>query len=146
MSLLFYNIIVEFNDENACSTSKEVNVSTVSENAHKGKNVPDLSDKMVLSETSCPLTRKQDSKNHEYDQASELPQVEVPSIAMRDKCTSQDSIGDTNNYALCEVDKYSLEMSSTAKSYGRLEGPKKIKIYWHRTNRCLVLWVTKPCS
>ena len=36
---------------------------------------------------------------------------------MHDKCPSKDSIWDTHNSALCDVDKYSLEMSSTAKSY-----------------------------
>ena len=44
------SIFVELNNKNACSTSKGMNVSTVSENAHKGKNVPYLSDKIFLSE------------------------------------------------------------------------------------------------
>ena len=37
---ILQTILVELNDESACPTSKSVNVNTVSENAHKGKNVP----------------------------------------------------------------------------------------------------------
>ena len=49
--------------------------------------------------------RKQNSKNQKYDQTSELLRVEVPSFAMHDKCCSEDSIGDTENSAHCDVQK-----------------------------------------
>ena len=55
------SILVELNGENVCSANKGVNVSTVSENAQKGKDVPYLSDKIVSSETKYPPMRTQDS-------------------------------------------------------------------------------------
>ena len=50
----------------------------------------------------------------------------MPTIAMHNKCPSQDSIGDTHNSALCDIDKYSLEVSSTAKSYRIFMGYKAV--------------------
>ena len=54
----------------------------------------------------------------------------MPSIVMHDKSPSQDSIGDTENTVDCDLDKYSLEMSSTLKSYRIREvtGAKESKI------------------
>ena len=72
---------------------------------------------MVLSKTSYPPIRKQDRENLEYDQTSKSSRVEMPGIAKHDKCLSRDPIGNTSNSTLCDADKYSLEMSSTAKSY-----------------------------
>ena len=40
------SIFVELNGGNACSTSKGMSVSTVSQNAHKGKNAPYLPNKV----------------------------------------------------------------------------------------------------
>ena len=97
---------VELNGGNACSTSKGVNVNTVSENVHKGKNAPYLPDKTVLSRKSCSPIRKQDKENHEYDQTSQSPRVQMLNIVKRDKCSNRDPIGDTSNSALCDIDKY----------------------------------------
>ena len=94
------SMFVELNGGNACSTGKGVNVNTVSQNAHKGKNAPYLPDKIVLSRTKCSPIQKQDKENHEYDQTSESLRVEMPNIVKCDKCSSRDPTGDTSNATL----------------------------------------------
>ena len=108
---------VELNDGNVCSTSKDVSVNTVSQNAHEGKSDSYLPNKTVLLRNSCSPVSKQTNKNHEYGQTSGTARVGSINIAKSDKRSKRDTIGDTINPILCDVDKYSLEMNSTAKSY-----------------------------
>ena len=118
------SIFVELNGGNACSTSKGVSVNTVSQNAHEGKSDSYLSNKTVLSRNSCSPIRKQTNRNHEYGQTSGNSLVGSINIVKCDKRSERDTIGDTINPALCDVDKYSLEMNSTAKSYRIREGKR----------------------
>ena len=111
------SIFVELNDGNACSTSKGVSVNTVSHNAHEGKSDSYLPNKTVLLRNSCSPISKQTNKNHEYGQTSGTARVGSINITKGDKRSKRDTIGDTINPVLCDVDKYSLEMNSTAKSY-----------------------------
>ena len=121
------SVFVELND---ATNSKGVNVKTVSQNAHKGKNVSYSINKNVLFEEIQPSIRHCHTNKLDYDSNNPDSPAHTTREAKSEECPRRGSIGDTANPVLGDVDKYSLEMHSSCKKYRIREarGAKQHKI------------------
>ena len=121
------SVFVELND---ARTSKGVNVETVSQNAHKGKNASYSINKTVLFDEIHAPTPPCYTNKLDYDSNSPCSPSHTTSDVKSEECPRRVDIGDTTNSKLGAVDKYSLEMHSSCKKYRMREarGAKQNKI------------------
>ena len=121
------SVFVELND---ATTSKGVNVETVSQNVHKGKNASYSINKTVLFEEIHSPIPPCYSNKLDYDSNNPCSPAHMTCDVKSEECPRRVHIGDTTNPILGAVDKYSLEMHSSCKKYRMREarGAKENKI------------------